>query len=1036
MAKVKISLSDLRYKYIGAGVYTVISDESITSQPANGTQVQLIVGSSKVGQVNRPFYIEKGDLKTFRSLFGTIDKTLERRGSFFHRSAEVALQSSPILAMNVVPLNNTTHNGNPTADADTAEYQTFSIDTLKPNCDKRSKLFASYFQKERFYIPKKEYLLATRQATDKELFSLVNIGSTPLSFIITKASNTKRYDITVRDWYTTQGLVVPAFLKLDDLISDSFITVTAVVGDYSRSKYATLSNDTTFSKYFTKDGLKADMYERFLSDPEVAVKFSVTGSIIPNLIDSDGSPLSIDSLINNNVLSYGVIAAVDEAQLDRYESGDQEAYLDLVGHRLLENNSTQKTKLLSYDSELVRQKIYNAKHGTETVISTAQVPDVSIGGVTVEYKAKRIIVTYDEGSPMISDIRDNVKIGMYCNGRLDPSTQRPGNGGTEFNAAYPSPSSTPKLRVENVIKAGNKVILWLTNEYKQFEKLDGVTEAFVKPANMPGFILDNAFSEFSGRIEAGSFSDVYEDYKNNLLYDGLEVHYKHSGAGNVVKAYVKITDVVTDDLMKRIRIEGYKDEAMVQLDPNFAADATRYSVDFSGNDVGIDKTAFIKNRISSTIPVEEQTGTTSFVIKDVNGTNVRVGNYAVGTDADGRPSLVRISAVKTYGVGKLMVECLGTINFQDLNGVKSVKVYRRFETLTENLQVFCLGGFNIRPHSLPDGTLARYRSIMDFMIEGSVGSALLDPEMVNFRYFVDTYAGFVENSAKSYLTRFLSRRQKCLGILNAPTVEAFRKSVSPRFTQTPTAENPLPELSVDYIISGGNIAENPQWLYTLPSEADGASFAGFFFPSVQVRDNDGQVVTCPPAPFVAATMMRKFGTVDAYKPVAGVIRGQLQQGNVVGVDYQLSQDEYRKLIEAHINPMILKSGQVTIYGNKTAYSKFISGLNNIFVRDALIDIQNETEALLEPYVFDYNDDIMRSTVSTVLRKYYSTLRDTYRIIESYELVFDRTNNPDEFIDAGAAVVDVVVTFTSCAQKFISRISIKNRSVSASSFVVV
>jgi hypothetical protein len=1034
MAKVKISLSDLRYKYIGAGVYTVISDESVTSQPANGTQVQLIVGSSKVGQVNRPFYIEKGDLKTFRSLFGTIDKTLERRGSFFHRSAEVALQSSPILAMNVVPLNNTTHNGNPTAEADTAEYQTFSVDTLKPNCDKRSKLFASYFQKERFYIPKKEYLLATRQSTDKELFSLVNIGSTPLSFIITKAGNTKRYDITVRDWYSTQGLTVPAFLKPDDLISDSFITVTAVVGDYSQSKYATLSNDTTFSKYFTKDGLKSDMYERFLSDPEVAVKFSVTGSIIPNLIDSDGSPLSIDSLINNNVLSYGVIAAVDEAQLDRYESGDQEAYLDLVGHRLLGQNGVRQVNLLSYNSELVRQKVYSVKRPPTSIASSVQVPEMNSPGVTVEYKAKRIIMTFDENHPQVTTIRDKVKVGVYCDGMLKLSNKNSSNGGTEFDAAYPSPNGSVKLRVENVIKAGNKVILWLTNDYKQFEKLDGDTNAFVKPSGSSGFTLDDTFGDNGGRVEAGVASPFYEDYKNGLVYDGLEVRYKNGG--NVVKTYVKITQSATTDLMTRLVIEGYKDETLIQLDPAFASNAITATLDLEGNDVGMDKTAFIKNLISVNVPVEEKTGTTSFVIKDVNGANVRVGNYIVGTDADGRPSLVRISAVKTYGVGKLMVECLGTINFQTINGNTIVKVYRRFETLTENLQVFCLGGFNIRPHSLPDGTLARYRSIMEFMTEGSVGSALLDPEMVNFRYFVDTYAGFVENSAKSYLTRFLSRRQKCLGILNAPTVEAFRKSVSPRFTQTPTAENPLPELSVDYIISGGNIAENPQWLYTLPSEADGASFAGFFFPSVQVRDNDGQVVTCPPAPFVAATMMRKFGTVDAYKPVAGVIRGQLQQGNVVGVDYQLSQDEYRKLIEAHINPMILKSGQVTIYGNKTAYSKFVSGLNNIFVRDALIDIQNETEALLEPYVFDYNDDIMRSTVSTVLRKYYSTLRDTYRIIESYELVFDRTNNPDEFIDAGAAVVDVVVTFTSCAQKFISRISIKNRSVSASSFVVV
>ena len=1035
MAKVKISLSDLRYKYIGAGVYTVISDESVTSQPANGMQVQLIVGSSKVGQVNRPFYIEKGDLKTFRSLFGTIDKTLERRGSFFHRSAETALQSSPILAMNVIPLNNTTHNGNPTAEADTAEYQTFSVDSSKPNCDKRSKLFASYFQKERFYIPKKEYLLATRQSTDKELFSLVNIGSTPLSFIITKASNTKRYDITVRDWYATQGLAIPAFLKPDDLISDSFITVTAVAGDYSQLKYTTLSNDTTFSKYFTSNGLKADMYERFLSDPEVAMKFSVTGSIIPNLIDSDGSPLSIDSLINNNVLSYGVIAAVDEAQLDRYESGDQEAYLDLVGHRLIGSN-IQRVNLMSYDSEVIKGRSYTIKELSDIKAAMVQIPTTSTADVEIEYKAKRLVVTFNESYAYTSDVRDNVEVGMYYKGKYVEANAKPTNGGNKLKLQYAlTDGDTSHLYVENVIKAGNRVIVWLTNDHKQYEEKDGEENSFIVPDTDKGFIVDTFFSNVDNSYYAGNRTPLHKDFSDGIVKNGDEARYKVNNTGDLVTAYLKFTHKTSNGQMRRLCIEGYKDSSLIQLDPNFGANA-KYSYNADGTPAPNLHITISKNTISTSVDVIEKLNTTSFIIADSDASKVRVGNYIVGVDSNGQPALSRINAVKTYDVGKLKIECLGTVTYTEGGGKISVIVYRRFEDLTENLQVFCLGGFNIKPHSLPDGTLTRYRRIMDFMIEGSVGSALLDPEMVNFRYFVDTYAGFVENSAKSYLTRFLSRRQKCLGILNAPSVEAFRKSVSPRFTTTPTAENPLPELSVDYIISGGNVEENPRWLYTLPSEADGASFAGFFFPSVQVRDNDGQIVTCPPAPFVAATMMRKFGTVDAYKPVAGVIRGQLQQGNVVGIDYQLSQDEYRKLIEAHINPMILKSGQVTIYGNKTAYSKFVSALNNIFVRDALIDIQNETEALLEPYVFDYNDDIMRSTVSTVLRKYYSTLRDTYRIIESYELVFDRTNNPDEFIDAGAAVVDVVVTFTSCAQKFISRISIKNRSVSASSFVVV
>ena len=99
MARVTLDLNQFK----ASGIYTIEFDASeriiVTTQT-----IRLVVGFSRVGPFNAPVFLR--DVATARRVFGAIDKYLEKRGSFFHRAIETCLQTAPIFALNLLPLNN------------------------------------------------------------------------------------------------------------------------------------------------------------------------------------------------------------------------------------------------------------------------------------------------------------------------------------------------------------------------------------------------------------------------------------------------------------------------------------------------------------------------------------------------------------------------------------------------------------------------------------------------------------------------------------------------------------------------------------------------------------------------------------------------------------------------------------------------------------------------------------------------------------------------------------------------------------------
>ena len=352
MAAIRLDLSQFK----ASGIYTLEYDQSENILVFPQT-IRLVVGFSKKGPFNTPVFCD--GIKTARTIFGDIDKALERKGSFFHRSLFTCLQTGPVFALNLLALNDDTVTS--PDDSDQVNYRSFSMDAAgvgsTANGILRSKLYSSFYNKERFWFPDPEYFLATRAVADQgKLLNFVNLGKTPISVFV-KKSAVKGYDLTAKEWYHQAKLEKPSFLDDNDYINDFFVDVVAVEGDWT--DFAALSLDPVYSAYFNARGLKQNKSDDFLSLPEVNMSLKLTGCLIPDFKDQNGVNQFIETLVNNTTGITGLFCAINKTAFDDITSNTDQ--IDLVGHHLIDalaQASITNIDFLSYNAPLVNDYTY------------------------------------------------------------------------------------------------------------------------------------------------------------------------------------------------------------------------------------------------------------------------------------------------------------------------------------------------------------------------------------------------------------------------------------------------------------------------------------------------------------------------------------------------------------------------------------------------------------------------------------------------------------------------------------------------------
>lgn len=345
MSKISLDLSSIK----SAGVYTLEIDESQRTE-AQVNALRLLVGFSGKGPFNRPVFLQNEGQR--QKMFGDVDAKLEKKGCYFNRSAKTMLDAGSILALNLLKVDDSFEG------PDQVNYVAFSLDAGKKNpvvadpgitygeVDYLAETvdadvygtttgstipfvgkapYAAMFDRSRFWTPSETNLMNvatvglgininTGSLEKSNFMNFANTGTDEISILVYKPEGFTGYDITAKDWYGGEENIPYAWIRPSDFISDYFIRVVAVKGNWSN--YPILSADKNWSKYFNSKGVLKDKIMQFCQADGISMLGSWTGVIIPDFTDKQGNYLYIKDRVNAQTEATGLLMAINEDAME------------------------------------------------------------------------------------------------------------------------------------------------------------------------------------------------------------------------------------------------------------------------------------------------------------------------------------------------------------------------------------------------------------------------------------------------------------------------------------------------------------------------------------------------------------------------------------------------------------------------------------------------------------------------------------------------------------------------------------------------
>lgn len=426
-----------------------------------------------------------------------------------------------------------------------------------------------------------------------------------------------------------------------------------------------------------------------------------------------------------------------------------------------------------------------------------------------------------------------------------------------------------------------------------------------------------------------------------------------------------------------------------------------------------------------------------FVVKDASvGDVIAVGDYVRAKSG----LMVKILKKRVYKNGDS-----STIeyNFTAADAVKfdssKVEIHKPYSSMYDTLVAFKISGLKLCNRHLPgfDSTgspnnEAGVKKIYSMLEDAGISKGLLNDDSIDFRYIVDTLSYGIGDSCggKVYLSKLAKEKHHCTALINAPSMSDFAASDAPFFGPTwDSASEGRPTFDVAYIPEGGNqdmVYSADTESFTLMDFENGAANTGVYASYLKYSDG-ARTILVPPAADVCNAMIDKFYGGDPYASVAN-LNGILKNSSIIGVEYPFDETDRGYLENFGINPIIERSGNVMIYGDRTAYQTVNSDLSYMHVRELLNTIQLSCQSVLNDYVFRYNIATTRAEITTRLNPILSAMQDSGALVK-YEIECDELNNTEDVINNKFGVVDIGVWISQGMEKIVVPITI-NRSTTA------
>ena len=307
-----MSLPNYLAKIKSAGVYRFVWDKSVVP-PQQAETLRLVVGYSEKGPFNAPVYVES--VSDFKSIYGNISKRLERKGSYFHRMAEQALQAGPILAFNIKPFTE-----------ETVNYINFNAGELSAGVNVAEVAVKQLYDTNRFWKLDEDSMIQNIDGlTNYITISATDTKDTSCSIFIRKTKPSAYEGITFRTWYATQGIECPEYMEqyLDRYVDDYFAEIYVFRGKFTD---AVTGEGGSLAKYFANGkvketienalGHKIDALDALADDSKSNFINVYEGCTLPYFKDANGNYISLDIKFNADHAKHNMMMKFDNGMLE------------------------------------------------------------------------------------------------------------------------------------------------------------------------------------------------------------------------------------------------------------------------------------------------------------------------------------------------------------------------------------------------------------------------------------------------------------------------------------------------------------------------------------------------------------------------------------------------------------------------------------------------------------------------------------------------------------------------------------------------
>jgi len=520
----------------------------------------------------------------------------------------------------------------------------------------------------------------------------------------------------------------------------------------------------------------------------------------------------------------------------------------------------------------------------------------------------------------------------------------------------------------------------------------------------------------------GVLLNVNHEALDQLIFDETSNQWE-IGDGTSVNSAEWLVDLVGHNLI------DYAGDPSTSISKNFLS----YSIDVSSY------------TMHNTIVINQSDNTGKLFTLDASANNnlITIGTM-VKKDSTNGPSGVTYVTSKIYDGSTYVIETAEpiygyttvatTIITQKPIDDASISTAFKFKKL-EGLKLTSnhLPGYTTSGQpNIEEGVIKIYSMLED---EGIL-RGLMNPDMINYRYVVDTMAyGLRPNcGGKVYLSRLAKKRGKTTAIISAPSIKQFATSQDPYFCELfIPGVDPKPIFSSEWIAQGGNPDMPRSFRFTLPDEDNGARYAGVFGPFLTYTLGD-TTIDVPPAADISNAYIRKFLGGNPYAIVANQ-DGVLSNPALAGLEYMIDRYDRDYLEPFGYNSIIERTstGQILIYSNATSFQAVKSDYNDLHVRELLNTIEIQIDEVLQNFVYKYNNPITRLNIINSITPLLQTIKDAGALI-NYEITMDDSNNSTDIIADGFGIIDIGVWITKSMTKLINRITVnKTQGVSSGGF---